>query len=345
LLRGGDQGDLAVRSYDSETELAEDLRNVYFEELRRLCLSLPVGQTVSRLAAYTEAFGLKEGRQIDLDRLQVLAPYRLDVDQINEIVRRSIWGYGSKTMNGLATYDRVMQITNKTMSAFDQDVGQRTKVFVPNGQIGFVSEVSQQEYERFGKKVPVKFAPDYGRYKFDMTESMVEENLSFAYGLSIHKSQGSQFDTVIAVVPAKDSEFLSRELVYTLVTRAQKRLVLLLEKDAATMLSRTWGGYSELLKRNSALFRTARGWKRSDASKFRTGELIHEALPDLFVRSRGEATIARTLAALALLKERHLVQMCQVLRGKLGVVDHGVDLGAKRVEGALERRGDCTKRR
>ena len=39
------------------------------------------------------------------------------------------------------------------------------------------------------------------------------------------------------------------------------------------------------------------------------------------------------------------MQTCQVLWSKLGVVDHGVDLGAKRVEGPLEGRGDCTERR
>lgn len=38
----------------------------------------------------------------------------------------------------------------------------------------------------------------------------------------------------------------------------------------------------------------------ADAGKFRTDQLIHEALPDLFVRSRGEAIIARTLANLGI---------------------------------------------
>ena len=41
--------------------------------------------------------------------------------------------------------------------------------------------------------------------------------------------------------------------------------------------------------------------------------------------------------SLALLDERHLARMCQVLRGKLGVIDHCVDLRGERVEGALKR--------
>jgi len=64
------------------------------------------------------------------------------------------------------------------------------------------------------------------------------------------------------------------------------------------VLSRTWGGYSELLRRNSAVFRTARGWRAGDLSQFRTDTLINQALPELFVRSAGEALISRTLAAL-----------------------------------------------
>ena len=65
----------------------------------------------------------------------------------------------------------------------------------------------------------------------------------------------------------------------------------------------------------------------------------------MLIWERRLAVITTIATALALLNERHLVQMCQVLRGKLGVVDHRIDLGAKGVEGALERRGDGPKRR
>lgn len=301
LQRGGERGDLAVRTYASEADLPATIRQVYEEELQRLYVESTGGRSNMPLAGtYREVFGLNAGGSVNLDRLQVLAPYRLDVDQINETIRRSIWKFGSeKSRNGLFAYDRVMQTENKTLRAYDTEKGENTSVFIPNGQIGFASEVSQADFDR-SKKIPVRFAPQYWRFKFDMSETVAQDNLAFAYGLSIHKSQGSQFNTVIAVVPTKDSDFLSRELVYTLVTRAQNRLVLLLEKDAGAIRSRTWGGHSELLRRNSALFRTARGWGRSAVSKFRTDELIHQALPELFVRSRGEAVIAQTLSRLGI---------------------------------------------
>ena len=44
------------------------------------------------------------------------------------------------------------------------------------------------------------------------------------YAMTVHKSQGSEFDCVIVVLPAKVSPVLSRELLYTAVTRATTRL-------------------------------------------------------------------------------------------------------------------------
>jgi len=44
------------------------------------------------------------------------------------------------------------------------------------------------------------------------------------YAMTVHKSQGSQYETVAFVVPAADSRVLTRELLYTAVTRAQDRL-------------------------------------------------------------------------------------------------------------------------
>ncbi len=46
------------------------------------------------------------------------------------------------------------------------------------------------------------------------------------YAMTIHKSQGSQFDTVAALLPTPESRILSRELLYTAATRARRRLIL-----------------------------------------------------------------------------------------------------------------------
>jgi exodeoxyribonuclease V alpha subunit len=50
--------------------------------------------------------------------------------------------------------------------------------------------------------------------------------------MTIHKSQGSQFDTVAALLPDPDSPILTRELLYTAVTRARRRLLLVGSEEA-----------------------------------------------------------------------------------------------------------------
>jgi exodeoxyribonuclease V alpha subunit len=51
------------------------------------------------------------------------------------------------------------------------------------------------------------------------------------YAMTIHKSQGSQFDTVAALLPAPESRILSRELLYTAATRARRRLILVATEE------------------------------------------------------------------------------------------------------------------
>jgi exodeoxyribonuclease V alpha subunit len=52
-----------------------------------------------------------------------------------------------------------------------------------------------------------------------------------AYALTIHKCQGSEFDEVLVVLPEQENRILSRELIYTAVTRAKKRVLMATEKE------------------------------------------------------------------------------------------------------------------
>jgi exodeoxyribonuclease V alpha subunit len=52
------------------------------------------------------------------------------------------------------------------------------------------------------------------------------------YAMTVHKSQGSQFDVVAFVVPGTDSRILTRELLYTAVTRAKERLIVVGREEA-----------------------------------------------------------------------------------------------------------------
>lgn len=52
------------------------------------------------------------------------------------------------------------------------------------------------------------------------------DDLDTAFAMTVHKSQGSEYDTVVVIHPPADSPLIGRELLYTAVTRASRRLVI-----------------------------------------------------------------------------------------------------------------------
>jgi exodeoxyribonuclease V alpha subunit len=57
--------------------------------------------------------------------------------------------------------------------------------------------------------------------------------------MTVHKSQGSEFDDVLLILPARDSPVLSRELIYTALTRARRRITLFAGREVlATAIHR-----------------------------------------------------------------------------------------------------------
>jgi exodeoxyribonuclease V alpha subunit len=61
------------------------------------------------------------------------------------------------------------------------------------------------------------------------------ESVDTVYAMTIHKSQGSQFDTAAVLLPPPTSPILTRELLYTAVTRARKRLLVLGSEESLRM--------------------------------------------------------------------------------------------------------------
>jgi len=57
-------------------------------------------------------------------------------------------------------------------------------------------------------------------------------NHDLAYCLTIHKSQGSEFDQVVGVFPPEENEFVSRELIYTCASRAKSNFTLFAEAES-----------------------------------------------------------------------------------------------------------------
>ena len=68
--------------------------------------------------------------------------------------------------------------------------------------------------------------------------------------MTVHKSQGSQFDTVAVLLPGSDSPILTRELLYTAVTPAKNRVIVVgSEESVRTAIDRPIARSSGLRRR------------------------------------------------------------------------------------------------
>ena len=71
-----------------------------------------------------------------------------------------------------------------------------------------------------------------GDTEVDFPDSEVPEKLRLAYAITVHKSQGSEFDTIIMPIMQSQGRMLQRNLLYTAITRARKRVWLIGEEAA-----------------------------------------------------------------------------------------------------------------
>ena len=164
-----------------------------------------------------------------LENLQVLSPTRkgkAGVETLNLRLQEEFNKTNASSEpphnHGFRIGDKVMQTVNhynKMLSTESASAGAAAatenasfeKIAIFNGNIGKVVKVSESH-------VFVNFDGKIVEYKA-MSEAKGE--LELAYALTIHKSQGSEYDVVIVVIP-KGSVFLSQKMIYTAVTRGRK---------------------------------------------------------------------------------------------------------------------------
>ena len=113
-----------------------------------------------------------------------------------------------------------MQVRNNYDLEWRRDGDDGVGVF--NGDIGYITAVDRRE-----RTLTVAF--DDGRTA-DYDDTMLDD-LELAYCMSVHKSQGSEFDAVVLPLVAGPPMLLTRNLLYTAVTRA-RRLVVIVGREA-----------------------------------------------------------------------------------------------------------------
>lgn len=155
--------------------------------------------------------------------IQVLCPSRLTETgtvNLNNILQSTLnpntSGKQQLAFKGiyLREGDKVMQIKNNYDLQYRRDNGEYgTGVF--NGDVGFITDIDKRGgilKVRFDDRIVTYFSEDLGQ-------------LELAYAVTVHKSQGSEYDCVVLPLFDVPQKLKYRNLLYTAVTRAKKLLV------------------------------------------------------------------------------------------------------------------------
>ncbi len=154
-----------------------------------------------------------------VEDIQILSPiYKGDVgvttlnklfqNELNESA--TVYSQGDKIFKA---NDKVMQLRNN----YDKNVF--------NGDIGFVVGTNNES-----KIMYVSFEGKMVNYKFEELDE-----ITLAYAVTVHKSQGSEFPCIIMPLTTSHYMMLQRNLLYTAITRATKLLILIGTKRALAM--------------------------------------------------------------------------------------------------------------
>ena len=116
--------------------------------------------------------------------------------------------------------DRVMQIKNNYDMYWEKNIGNdlETGNGIFNGEVGTIIKIDEKE-----KNIKVKFDDE----KVCWYEFNELEQIEHSYCITIHKAQGSEFDVVIMIIPQTAPMLLTRNLLYTGITRAKKLLIII----------------------------------------------------------------------------------------------------------------------
>lgn len=173
-----------------------------------------------------------------IEHVQILSPFRTEgaasSDHLNAAIREIVNPFRS-TEDEVRIGPKVFRVGDRIMQTKNTDK-------VSNGDLGFIRYIEDTPE---GKRIGLEFGKDrsleYG------TEDLA--NLDLAYATTIHKAMGSEYDIVLMPVLKAHYIMLYRNLLYTGITRAKKKVVLAGEKSVLFMAIHK----NEISKRNTLL--------------------------------------------------------------------------------------------
>lgn len=202
---------------------------------------------------------------------------------------------------GLLWGDKVINVRNngrrRTWPA-------QENAYVANGDIGIITGgFKRGKMKRRPRNLEVEFNSQPGiqfTYPYwEFTGDDGSPELELAYALTVHKTQGSQFRQTFLVVP-RYCRPLSRELLYTALTRHQDELVILHEDDIGALRRYAEPAASKIARRMTDLFEEPAPVEvvTTKGPTFLDQHLLHRTSRNELVRSKAELAIAEKLIAM-----------------------------------------------
>lgn len=194
--------------------------------------------------------------------------------------------------------DKVINVRNGFVPKFRIYPSPDTPGYLANGEIGMVVGHRRTRAKNWEPEaIEVEYSTQSGRvfklWKSDFNEER-DAGLELAYALTVHKAQGSEFDVVFLVLP-RSPLMLTRELLYTALTRQKKKIVVLHQGAATDLQKLSSERYSAAAVRLTNLFGPPKPVKIGE--QFLEERLIHSTARGESVRSKSEVIIANMLHA------------------------------------------------
>lgn len=213
----------AHRIVNGEFPVLDDRQNDFF--FMNKSLESDIAELVIQLAKQRlpDTYGFSP-----IDDIQVLCPTKMGMAGTKELNKQLQSALNPPSQNKaelkffdviFRTGDKVMQTKNDYDALWTKNNEKGSGIF--NGDIGIIRSV-----DRFSQNVTIDFEGRVAIYTSEMLR-----RLEHAYAITIHKSQGSEYDAVIIPITAFTHNLLYRNLLYTGVTRAKKMIIVIGTKE------------------------------------------------------------------------------------------------------------------
>ena len=167
------------------------------------------------------ALYLKEVSRCGIDHVALLSPYKkkteTGVNALNELLQSMV--------NPAHPEKSEITVGKRTFREGDKVMQTKNREDVNNGDIGYIQKIVISGNE-------TAIFVDFGNGKVEEYDSSDLDMLELGYASTIHKSQGSEYRSVIINIQSAHSIMLARPLIYTAITRGKENVTLIGERRA-----------------------------------------------------------------------------------------------------------------